>query len=166
VMPVLAAFFLVVALSSIGLPGLNGFVGEFLILLGAFEARPLYGVLAATGVVLAAAYMLWMFQRVMFGEVTHDENRTLPDLSGREVAVLLPLIVLIVWIGVYPGTFLAKSEPSASHFLRQLNTAMSAPEVSPVPPTWAEPEHPSLQLLGEMEGGGSECVEEGYPDVD
>jgi len=130
VMPVFATAFMVVALSSIGLPGLNGFVGEFLILLGAFQARPLYGVLAATGVVLAAAYMLWMFQRVMFGEVTHEENRSLPDLSLREGAVLLPLIALIVWIGVYPASFLGKSEASATHYLSELSAAMAAPPVT------------------------------------
>jgi NADH-quinone oxidoreductase subunit M len=151
VMPIFAAFFMVVALSSIGLPGLNGFVGEFLILLGAFQARPLYGVLGATGVILAAAYMLWMFQRVMFGEVVHEANRGLKDLSGREVAVLLPLVVLIVWIGVYPHTFLAKSEPSARHFLHQLTAAMQAPE--PAPPLPRAPEAAEgLHLLG---GAGS-----------
>ena len=161
VMPVLAACFMVAALSSVGLPGLNGFVGEFLILLGAFQARPLYGVLAATGVVLAAAYMLWMYQRVMFGEVTHEENRALPDLSPREGAVLAPLLLLIVWIGVYPSSFLGKTEPSAARFLRGLTAAMSAapngaacpvlplPEANGEPTFFAPPAPPQTEVGGE-----------------
>jgi NADH:ubiquinone oxidoreductase subunit 5 (subunit L)/multisubunit Na+/H+ antiporter MnhA subunit len=148
VMPILAACFMVVALSSVGLPGLNGFVGEFLILLGAFQARPLYGVLAATGVILAAAYMLWMFQRVMFGEVTHEENRGLPDLSLREGAVLAPLLLLIVWIGVYPSSFLAKTEPSAAHFLKGLSAAMAAAEEGPVCPVQPLPENGEPTFFG------------------
>jgi NADH-quinone oxidoreductase subunit M len=143
VMPVFAAFFMLVSLSSIGLPGLNGFVGEFLILLGAFQARPLYGVLGAAGVVLAAVYMLWMFQRVMFGQVTHEANRALPDLSGREAALLLPLVVLIVWIGVYPSSFLAKSEPSAAHLLSRLSAAMEVVDAPQAPAPGG-----ALKLLG------------------
>jgi len=110
--PVLSAFFLIITLSSIGLPGLNGFVGEFLILLGAFERATVFGVAAALGVVLAAVYMLWMYQRVVWGEVTHDENRGLGDLTGRELTILVPLVALMFWIGVFPSTFLSKSETS------------------------------------------------------
>ena len=115
--PVFSVFFMITTLSSIGLPGLNGFVGEFLILLGAFKAYRIFGILAATGVVLAAVYMLWMFQRVVWGEVTHEENRTLPDLSLREWAIMTPLVVMMFWIGVYPASFLGKTEASAKQLI-------------------------------------------------
>src|SRR5438552_1104220 len=105
-MPLYAVFFMVVMFASIGLPGLNGFVGEFLILLGTFEFNRLFAVLAALGIILGAVYMLWMYQRVMYGEITHEENRHLSDLSGREIALLVPVVLLIVWIGIYPRPFL------------------------------------------------------------
>jgi len=118
-MPVFATLFLIVTLSSIGLPGLNGFVGEFLILLGAFKARILYASIATSGIILAAVYMLWMFQRVMFHEITHEENKTLPDLNKREFAILIPLILIIFWIGIYPNSFLRKMDASVNHLLQQ-----------------------------------------------
>ena len=121
VMPVFATIFMIVTLSSIGLPGLNGFVGEFLILLGTFKSNVVYAVFAATGVIFAAVYMLWMFQRVMFGEITHEENKNLKDLSLREVGVLIPVLILIFWIGLYPKTFLSKTETSIKHFLTEFN---------------------------------------------
>jgi NADH-quinone oxidoreductase subunit M len=121
VMPVFTAVFLVVTLSSIGLPGLNGFVGEFLILLGTFRVSPLYAVLGTAGIILAAVYMLWMFQRVMFGTVVHEANRRLPDLSGRELATLIPILVLIVWIGIYPQPFLRTTEASVKQLLAQVH---------------------------------------------
>jgi len=117
VMPVFATFFMIVALSSIALPGTNGFVGEFLILLGTFKANPVYGILGATGVILAAAYMLWMFQRVMFGAITHEENRALKDLNLREIVTLIPIIVLIIWMGVFPKFFFKKMDLSVQNFL-------------------------------------------------
>jgi NADH-quinone oxidoreductase subunit M len=120
-MPIFAIFFMIVTLSSIGLPGLNGFIGEFLILLGAFKTNYLYGIFAGTGVVFAAVYMLWMFQRVMFGEVTNPKNEKLKDLSIREIGVLLPILFLIVWIGVYPKPFLKKMEPSIVNLLNRVN---------------------------------------------
>ena len=122
-MPVFAAIFMIVSLSSIGLPGLNGFVGEFLILLGTFKTNIVYATLAATGVIFAACYMLWMFQRVMFGEVTHEENKKLKDLSWREIAIFAPLILFIVWIGVYPGTFLNKTQATTENFLAMMEKA-------------------------------------------
>jgi NADH-quinone oxidoreductase subunit M len=112
VMPMFAAFFLVVSLSSIGLPGLNGFVGEFLVLLGAFQTIPIFAIIGALGVILAAVYMLWMYQRVMFGEVTHAVNKQLTDLTLREVVVLVPIVLVIVWIGLYPQPFLKRLEAS------------------------------------------------------
>ncbi len=115
VMPLFSTIFMIVSLSSIGLPGLNGFVGEFLILLGSFNSAILgrgYAIVAATGVILAAVYLLWMYQRVVFGQVKNPANEGLKDLSWRERMVLIPVLVFIVWIGVYPGTFLRQSAGS------------------------------------------------------
>jgi NADH-quinone oxidoreductase subunit M len=125
VMPAFSTIFLVVCLSSLGLPGLNGFVGEFLILLGAFQVSGLAGTLATLGIIFAAVYMLWMYQRVALGEVTHEENRGLPDLSVREWAVVLPLVVLIVWIGVYPAAFTGKTEATIEALLAQVQSKAS-----------------------------------------
>ncbi len=117
VMPIYAAFMLIVMFSSVGLPGLNGFVGEFLILVGAFQMNVWYAAFAATGVVLSAVYLLWMYQRVMNGPITHDENKALPDLSVREIVLLVALVVFIVWIGVYPKTFLDPIQASVMQLL-------------------------------------------------
>jgi NADH-quinone oxidoreductase subunit M len=125
VIPAFSAVFLVVSLSSLGLPGLNGFVGEFLVLVGAFQVNPWLAALATTGIIFAAVYLLWMYQRVIFGEVTHEENRGLTDLSLREWAVLLPLLVLIVWIGVYPSAFTGKTEATISALIAQVQSKAS-----------------------------------------
>jgi NADH-quinone oxidoreductase subunit M len=101
-MPVYATFFLVVTLASIGLPLLNGFVGEFMVLSGAFQAKALYGIIAATGVIWSACYMLWMYQRVLYGEIKHDANRSLKDISGRERAILWPFAAAALVMGVAP----------------------------------------------------------------
>jgi NADH-quinone oxidoreductase subunit M len=121
VMPVFATIFMIVMLSSIGLPGTNGFVGEFMILVGAFEGglRP-FAVFATFGVILAAVYMLWMFQRVMMGKVTNPKNENLKDLSLREVVVMLPLLVFIFWIGVYPNVFFEKMNPALDNLINQV----------------------------------------------
>jgi NADH-quinone oxidoreductase subunit M len=121
-LPVYATVFLVVMLSSIGLPGTNGFVGEFLILLGAYRAHLWWSVLAASGVVLSAVYMLWMFQRVMFGPVRHPENERLSDLTMRERLVFAPILVLIFWLGVMPQPFLDRMQPSLERTLRLAET--------------------------------------------
>jgi len=116
-MPILAAFFMIVTLSSIGLPGTNGFVGEFTILLGTFKSNVAYAVIAAVGIILAAIYMLWMYQRIMFGKVTNPENEKLKDLNLREKIILIPLIVAIFWIGIYPVNFFKKMEPSVKSLI-------------------------------------------------
>jgi NADH-quinone oxidoreductase subunit M len=134
VMPLYGAFMLIVALSSMGLPGLNGFIGEFAILLGAWGAGETggalgsywYAALAATGVILAAVYMLWMFQRMFLGEVTNEKNRHLPDLTRREIAILVPLIILIFWIGLYPTPFLNLISPSVDQLAASLQAAAVA----------------------------------------
>ncbi|MCK5125949.1 MAG: NADH-quinone oxidoreductase subunit M [candidate division Zixibacteria bacterium] len=119
-MPVYSTFFMIVLLSSIGVPGTNGFVGEFLILLGAWKFNAVYAILAATGVVFAACYMLWMYQRVFYGKVTNPANQTLTDMSLREKIVLVPLIILIFWIGVYPKPLLNLLEPSVKAVMAQV----------------------------------------------
>ncbi len=135
--PVFSTFFMIVTLSSIGLPGLNGFVGEFLVLMGTFNSKflgnPWYVVFAATGVILAAVYMLWMFQRVVFGMSRSEENEKLIDLNRREIGLLLPVILFIVWIGVYPSTFLSKSEPAVQNIVRywDLRRAQNVPSPPP-----------------------------------
>ena len=126
VIPAFSVVFLIVCLSSVGLPGLNGFVGEFLILVGAFQVDRLAAVLATSGIIFAAVYLLWMYQRVCFGEVTHEANRRLTDLSPREWAVLLPVLVFIFWIGVYPTTFTALTEPSVQALIGQVQTKAQA----------------------------------------
>ena len=120
VMPHFVAAFLIVTLSSIGLPGLNGFVGEFLILLGSFRAEalgPKMTAFAATGVILSATYMLWMFQRVNYGPVTKDENRSLPDLTPREWLVIVPIVAMAILMGVLPNLFLKPMAPSVDRLL-------------------------------------------------
>jgi len=121
VMPVFGALFLLVAFSSMGVPGLNGFVGELLILIGAFKASIWYGLLSTTGLVLGAVYLLWMYKRVMYGDITKDENKKLKDMTNREYAYLLPIILFIVWIGVYPKPFLDKMDASVVHLLEVVN---------------------------------------------
>jgi len=120
-MPAYATFFMIIMLSSIGLPGLNGFVGEFLVLVGAFKARAVYAVLAAGGIVLSAFYMLWMYQRVMHGPLDKEENRRLTDLTAREWLILVPIVLLVVAIGVYPKPFLETMEASVKALVRMVN---------------------------------------------
>ena len=126
IVPAFSALFLVVVLSSLGLPGLNGFVGEFLILVGAFQRSPWLAALATSGIIFAAVYLLWMYQRVIFGEVTRDANRGLPDLTTREWAVLVPVVALIVWIGVYPVAFTGKTEATIEALIAQVQAKASA----------------------------------------
>jgi NADH-quinone oxidoreductase subunit M len=125
VVPAFSTLFLVVVLSSLGLPGLNGFVGEFLVLVGAFQVNPWLAAVATTGIIFAAVYLLWMYQRVAFGEVTHEDNRRLTDLTPREWALLAPVLVLIVWIGVYPTAFTGKTEATIAALLAQVESKAS-----------------------------------------
>jgi len=122
IMPVYSTIFLIVTLSSIGFPTTNGFIGEFLILLGTFKVNKAAAVLAATGVILGAVYMLWMVQRVFYGKVTNPKNLELPDLTAREFLYLAPLVVLIFWIGIYPNFFLGKMHKSVETFISQVKT--------------------------------------------
>jgi NADH-quinone oxidoreductase subunit M len=122
-MPVYAAVFLIMTMSSIGLPGLNGFIGEFMILMGTFPVSWLWTAIAATGIILGAGYMLWLYQRVMFGPLTNPANESLKDLTLRELATFLPLIVLVFWIGVFPKPFLAVLDKPVEKIIRVVNPA-------------------------------------------
>src|SRR6266581_4297486 len=126
IVPALSVLFLIVTLSSIGLPGLNGFVGEFLILVGAFQVHRPAAVLATSGIIFAAVYLLWMYQRVIFGELTHEANRALPDLSLREWVILVPVLACIIWIGVYPVALTGKTEASVQALIIQVQTKSAA----------------------------------------
>ncbi|MBK8395558.1 MAG: NADH-quinone oxidoreductase subunit M [Leptospiraceae bacterium] len=117
IVPLFAIFFMIAMLSSVGLPGMNGFVGEFLVLLGTLKVNVILGIIAGTGVVWAACYLLWFTKRFLFGEITNKENELLSDLNAREIFVLLPMVVLIFWFGVYPQTFMKYLEPSARVYL-------------------------------------------------
>lgn len=123
--PIFSGIFLFVVLSSIGLPGLNGFVGEFLVLLGTFVGYRWWVVPAAFGVVLAAIYLLWAYKRVFHGPVTDEANRNIPDVGLREAVMLAPVLALIVVIGVYPKPFLDRIEPSAQKVITQLNSSVA-----------------------------------------
>jgi NADH-quinone oxidoreductase subunit M len=122
-MPRYGAMLTIFALSSLGLPGTNGFIGEFLILLGTFLTYPGAAVLATLGVILSAVYLLWMIQRVLFGPITKPENAALVDLGRREMAILAPLVVLVFWIGFYPDPLLSILHASVDHLLGQVGAS-------------------------------------------
>jgi NADH-quinone oxidoreductase subunit M len=134
VMPKLVAAFFVVTLSSIGLPGLNGFVGEFLILIGAFRWNPWFAAVAASGVILSAVYMLWMFQRVNYGAVTNPKNEGLKDLSTREWWVLAPAIAMAIFMGVAPRVFLNPMKPAVGRIVSRIAEAEPAKVAGSVVP--------------------------------
>ena len=132
-MPKFAVMFALAMFASAGVPGLNGFVGEFLILLGSFQSPILnswwFTVFAASGVIFAAVYLLWMYQRVVFGKVTNPKLEGLKDMNAREIFVLAPIFIFIVWIGIYPGTFLKVSDRSTAKVVKQIYNPI---KVSPV----------------------------------
>ena len=121
VMPIYASIFLIMTMSSIGLPMLNGFIGEVLILQGVFVVSKVWAAVAASGIVLGAAYMLWLYQRTMFGDIMNSKNEGLPDLNAREVATFVPLIILAFWIGLYPKPFLVRLETSVAHVMSRVD---------------------------------------------
>ena len=134
VMPVFATLFAIMALSSMGLPGLNGFIGEFLILIGSFEWNPVYTYWAVWGIVLGAAYLLWLFQRVMFGEVKDDKIAALSDLNLREIATLVPLAVLAVWMGLAPNAVLKTIEPPVNAIIERVHPGyFEGSDITPPP---------------------------------
>jgi NADH-quinone oxidoreductase subunit M len=121
VMPVFAAVFLLMTLSSIGLPALNGFIGELLVLQGIFVVSRTWAAIAATGIVLGAAYMLWLYQRTMFGRLDNPANQSLADLNAREVVTFLPLVALAIWIGIYPTPLLRRLDSSVGRIVIRVN---------------------------------------------
>jgi NADH-quinone oxidoreductase subunit M len=159
VMPVFAAVFLVMTMSSIGLPALNGFIGELLILQGVFVVNKIWAGVAASGIVLGAAYMLWLYQRTMFGKIENPANASLQDLSWRELATFVPLIALAVWIGLYPSPFLRRLEPVVARVVTRVNSAYgpalakaadcTTPGAMPAPPPAAPPGFTALAPCGD-----------------
>ncbi|MEO8578645.1 MAG: NADH-quinone oxidoreductase subunit M [Gemmatimonadales bacterium] len=130
VVPMFAAILTFVSLSSIGLPGTNGFVGEFLVLLGAFRTYPVLAVISTTGVIFAAAYLLWAIQRILFNPLDKPENATLTDLSRRELALMAPLIAAIIWLGIYPAPVLRRMETSAQQLVNRVESGSSVSRVT------------------------------------
>jgi NADH-quinone oxidoreductase subunit M len=137
VMPRFVAAFLLLTLSSIALPGMNGFIGEFLILLGGWLWNPIFAGFAATGMILSAVYMLWMFQRVNYGEVTNVKNRELPDLSAREWTLMVPTIAVAIAMGVFPNVFLRPMEPAVKRTIERVTGRSFA--AAPAPPASLPP---------------------------
>ena len=133
--PVLSFFMVFTVLASVGLPGLNGFVGEFLILLGTFSSdvlgNPILVAVATSGVIFAAYYLLWMVYKVFFGTIDREENRTILDLNLREVALLVPMVIFMVWIGVAPAKFLETSETSTNAIIEKIEFKRLAMEANP-----------------------------------
>src|SRR5687768_13340601 len=125
VAPLFATLLTIVSLSSIGVPGTNGFVGEFLVLLGSFRTHPILAVVSATAVIFAAAYLLWAIQRILFNALDKPENRHIPDLNGRELALMVPLIAGIIWLGVHPQPVLDRMEGAATRFVQHVETRAS-----------------------------------------
>jgi NADH-quinone oxidoreductase subunit M len=130
VVPLFAAILTFVSLSSIGLPGTNGFVGEFLVLIGSFKTYPVLAVISATGVIFAAAYMLWALQRILFNPLDKPGNEHIPDLNKRELALLLPFIAVIIWLGVYPAPVLRRTEASTQALIKRVEAHSDLPRLS------------------------------------
>jgi NADH-quinone oxidoreductase subunit M len=121
VVPMFAAILTIVTFSSIGVPGTNGFIGEFLVLLGSFQTQPVLSVIATTVVIISAAYLLWAIQRILFNPLDKRENEHIPDLNRRELAIMVPLVAAIVWLGVYPAPVLRRMEGAATKFVNMVD---------------------------------------------
>jgi NADH-quinone oxidoreductase subunit M len=156
VMPVYAAIFLVMTMSSIGLPTLNGFIGELLILQGVFVASKVWAAFAASGVVLGAAYMLYLYQRTMFGKIENPKNERLLDLSHREFVTFAPLLILAVWMGLYPAPFLHRLETSVQHIVERVNpqyAGVTAANCNTSPAQLAASSNPAAKFLDALPCG-------------
>jgi NADH-quinone oxidoreductase subunit M len=125
-MPIYAAVFMVFMLASVGLPGTSGFIGEFLVMVGLFQVNTWVAAFICTGIILGAAYMLWLYARVVFGEMTKDSLKTILDLDRREIAVFAPLVAMVLWMGIYPASFFAVMEPSVDKLIQQFEAKRAA----------------------------------------
>ncbi len=151
IMPVYAAVFLVMTMSSIGLPTLNGFIGEILILQGIFVVNKVWAAFAATGIVLGAAYMLWLYQRTMFGEVNNPKNEGLSDIGLREFATFAPLLILAVWIGLYPKPFIDRLDTSVDRVMARVNSTYAPLNADAAEEDEAEPAAAAADLLAQVD---------------
>jgi NADH-quinone oxidoreductase subunit M len=120
-MPVFSALFMICMLSSVGLPGLNGFIGEVLCIFGVFKVSKLAAIFAVLTVILAAGYLLWLFQRVMQGPITNEKILSFKDVNKREIAYLIPIVIMMFWMGIYPKPFLRKMDASVTHLLDRVH---------------------------------------------
>ncbi|MEX2297419.1 MAG: NADH-quinone oxidoreductase subunit M, partial [Dongiaceae bacterium] len=137
-MPRYAFMFMLFMLASVGMPGTSGFIGEFLVMVGVFQANTWVAALIATGMVLGAAYMLWLYRRVIFGKLTKSELMDILDLNPREVAIFVPLAVLVMWMGIYPASFIEIMAPSVSNLIENFEIAR------------AESARPELAMIGDF----------------
>jgi NADH-quinone oxidoreductase subunit M len=158
-MPVFSVFFLLAMLSSLGLPGLNGFVGEILCLFGIFKANQTLAIIAVSTVILAAAYLLWMYQRVMQGPIVQDRVRTLPDMNKREIIYLVPIVVMMFWMGAYPQTFLRKMDASVISLVNRIHSRERV---------YVKDNRPRLRIVGpaavSVSGASRRVAKDGIPE--
>jgi len=150
--PVFAVFFGITMFSSIGLPGLNGFVGEFLILVGMFKTSVTYAAFAVLGIILGAAYMLWLYQRTMFGTPDTPENQTMRDMNYREIGYMLPLVILMFWIGLYPRPYLNLMQPTVQHYVTKMQERQQGAQAETDKATRQVRAGTSAPLAAQMEG--------------
>ncbi len=168
-MPNFAAIYMIISLSSLGLPLLNGFIGEFTILRGTYEVSIKYTAWASIGIILGAAYLLWLYQRVMFGPVTNPANEHMQDLNAREYATLIPLVILCFWIGIYPKPIFRVLERPVQLIVEQVNPGYygaeraSAPGVNAAP---AAPGQPGAVMPGTNMPAGMNMPPAATPDDD
>jgi len=153
-MPIYAAILMVFTLGAVALPGTSGFVGEFLSLVGAFQVSTLVAVLATTGIILAVAYMLLMYRRVIFGKLVHEDLKGILDLSRREIAMLAPLAVIVLWMGIYPSSFLDVMRTSVANLVHQYQVSVTLPATPGVVPAGLQPR----RALAAVEGSGGADV--------
>jgi NADH-quinone oxidoreductase subunit M len=152
-MPLYATMFLIAALSSMGLPALNGFIGEFTILLGVANRSIVWAVFAAVGIVLGAAYLLWLYQRVFWGPLDNPANRAMPDMNRRELALMIPLVALMIWIGIAPKPFFDVIDVPVEYIVRKVDPTYydAKPLVHPETPAT---EHHEVAEVGDRKVGG------------
>ncbi len=163
-MPIFATIFMIVTFSSVGLPGTNGFVGEFLILIGAFESElRWWTVVATSGVILSAVYMLWVFQRVMFGELDNPKNQKLLDLNSREITIMVPLIVLIFVMGIYPKPVIDRMDPAIKKLVSQVRPASMNVKKAPAPISAPAAEHSGGAQMPAGHTGAAPQMPAGHP---